>query len=476
MPAHRPNARPAIPRRPAHGVAAPSSGRKWQVVLLAVILIGAGAGLLHLMRNTGAPGSADGNGGKETDAGAAAKKTAAAEQPGATSTSKPPPVDPRVLADSSFTVSVDHTETDITDRADRKGWKESRDKIVLGRYGLEILQRRDPGTGFPPDKTWGDAQLCFLGKRPNFWNTGNWSPEAVLWPAVRLKGEQKDLPFPCYTGRLEYAALCEDTPDRAIAEFLWQDKAGGLLRVRMVGWRSSWRVGMTFRYFPPPGKQIESIAYGLACHPYEISEREFWQRKRWAETPRRNWEVTQKAVDLDLTSEWLCAVYNRFAQTEAGAVAAVHPAATAQLSVLMPGNISVNIKPKTPETDAVVVVGDWVCENNAQVVQRFFSEKDRVQKELADLSALKLPAPPSPDEKDLRAVEQFLKATATQKAFADKLKANWAALTARHKDVSANETVANFTAWQLAQRDFTALCRGIRDTWVRGKHFAAPAP
>ena len=385
-------------------------------------------------------------------------------------------------SDSSFQAAEQHETTRVKDGDKRAGWAEHRDTVRFGAYSLVVTQRIDPASGFPPPaRTWGDAFVGIGGKRPAFYMASNWSPWDFLSARIRLAGEDKDIPSPTSHGRLAYCGLREQTPQRIVADAVWQDVRGGFLRARMTGWRGKDRFGLSLRYTPPAGKAVASVIYRLVCQPYDFSDRGYWQRRRWVQTAARDAALGKEPLAFDPASEWQFVFHNRNAQNTAGCVLGVHRPGVRSLAVAGKQPIRIDVTPAALDGEVVLVLGDWVDEPYALVAARFFTDAKAVGDELAATAAQRVAKPARPLAAEGAVIDKLLAACPElAAAFANRLRAArartasvWAAIDA----VGGRELPpATLKAAGEARRELEDIHREIRGAWVKMKLFALPVP
>ena len=299
-------------------------------------------------------------------------------------------------SDPSFVAEETHAVVAV-DEAVRKGWAEHTDSVRFGMYGLSVVQRLDPATGLPaPAQRWGDAFTGIAGHKPASYMSSNWSPWDFLAASIRLKGDTADLPQPTKLGLLVYCGLAEVTNKRVVGEAIWQDAAGGALRVRLVGWRGVQRFGLSIRYLKPEGREVESVRYALTTQPYDYSDRGYWERRRCLMTPTGDQPLPDKPpLEFDPAQLWQFVFHNRFAQSDSGTMLAVDRRSVQSVSAAGAGNtIGVTLTPADPGGDVVAVLGDWVDEGYPLAAARFFAEGAPLTGELADVSGLPVAFPP----------------------------------------------------------------------------------
>jgi hypothetical protein len=313
-------------------------------------------------------------------------------------------------SDSTFAAEETHSVVTVDEGA-RKGWAEHTDTVRCGACGLSVVQRLDPATGLPaPAQQWGDAFIGIAGHKPASYMASNWSPWDFLAASVRLKGDTNNLPQPTKLGLLVYCGLAEVTNKRIVAEAIWQDSAGGALRVRLVGWRGVQRFGLSGRYLKPDGREVESITYALTCQPYDYSDRGYWERRRFLLTPTGDQPLPDKPpLQFDPAQVWQFVFHNRFAQSDSGTVLALDRQSVRSVAVAGAGNtIGVTLAPADPAGELVAVLGDWVDEAYPLAAARFFAEERAVTAELAEVAGLPIAFPPTGAVGEDREVDALL--------------------------------------------------------------------
>lgn len=383
--------------------------------------------------------------------------------------------------DSAFTSLEKHEVTPITEAGSRKGWIRRLDIIRFGCYTLQLDQCLDPATGFPPARrTWGDSFVGILGKRPRAYMSANWSPWDFLLPAIRLKGDSKDLPFPTLFGRVKYAVLRENTPDRIVGEVVWEDPQGGLTHARFAGWRGVNRFGMAVRYTPPRGREIESIRYDLVCQPYDIQDRGQWERRRWMATPLSDTAIPETPRTFDPQREWMYVFFNRYAQNDAGTFLAVDPATVREVAVQGERVVTLSLTPTAPATEVVALLGDWVDMPYSQARHDFFAQAEELRTELAKMSALKLSVSPPADGSAGQEIDSLLAEhpalAANFRAAVEKsrqnLQTHWTSLAGLRQGQEPPVPLA--VAYNEATVHQAELYRMIKSEWMKRKLFAEP--
>lgn len=388
-----------------------------------------------------------------------------------------------VASDSAFVAAESHTVTTVTEPP-RDGWEERRSTVRFGAYGMTVTQRLDPDTGLPPQTAprWGDAFVGISGKKPRVYMSSNWSPWYFLSAAIRLEGDETDLPDPTMHGLLVYAGLREATRERIVADVIWRDAADGLLRARLVGWRGVDRFGMTLRYFPPEGRAAASVRYELKCQPYDYSNRGHWERRRWLSTPARDQAIPDETpLALDPAAEWQAVFHNRFAHSTSGTVLALDPAAVAACSVVNQGSyVVISLEPRAPHDAVALVLGDWVDAAFARVRAEFFADADSVRSELERTLAVSVPVPPRPvAEQDAELADLLARHEALQEQFGQAVRearqaaqSAWEALADVHEQDS-HRAAGRLVAFAEAAKAREEVYRQSRAAWV-AEHLWAP--
>lgn len=381
-----------------------------------------------------------------------------------------------VASDSAFVAAESRTVTTVTE-APREGWEERKSTVRFGAYGMTVTQRIDPDTGLPPQTAtrWGDAFVGIAGKKPRVYMSSNWSPWFFLSAAIRLEGDEADLPNPTMLGLLVYAGLREASRERVVADVVWRDAADGLLRARLIGWRGVDRFGMTLRYFPPEGRAAASVRYELKCQPYDYSNRGHWERRRWLSTPARDEAIPdEEPLALDLPAEWQAVFHNRFAQSTSGTVLALHAATVAAASVVNQGSyVVISLEAQAPEEAVALVLGDWVDAAFARVRAQFFAEGEALRSELERTLAATVPLPPRPDdEQDAELADLLARHEALEGEFAQVVRgarqaalSAWEDLAAAHEEDS-HRAVGRLVAFAEAARTREEVYRQSRAAWV----------
>lgn len=318
------------------------------------------------------------------------------------------------------------------------------------------------------------------GKRPASYMASNWSPWDFLTARIRLAGEDKDVPSPTFHGKLAYCGLREQTPQRIVADAVWQDVRGGFLRARMTGWRGKDRFGLSLRYTPPAGTAVASVVYSLVCQPYDFSDRGYWQRRRWVQTPARDAAVGKEPLAFDPAGDWQFVFYNRNAQNTAGCVLAVHRPGVRALAVAGEQPIRIDVTPAAVGGEVALVLGDWVDEPYALAAARFFADAKAVGDELAAVASLRVAKPEPPAAAESAAIDKLLAACpALASSFADRLRAARARTAAAWASIGAvggpDLPPATLKAAGEARRELEDIHREIRGGWVKMKIFASPA-
>ena len=312
--------------------------------------------------------------------------------------------------DSLFSPGEKHEATVVAEEGKRKGWKQTVDTVRFGAYSISVTRRIDPATGSTaPVRSWGDSFFGFIGKKPASYMASNWSPWDFMSAAIRLEGDAKGLPSPTFFGKVVFCGLREAVAERIVADVVFQDAAGGLLRLRCAGFKGTDRCALAVKYFPPIGKVVASLSYTLTCQPYDHSDRGHWDRRRWLTTPVRSSECAEKPVIIDTKDEWQFVLHNRFAQNDAGTFLAVDPDSVASVSVQQKGPINLTLTPKKLDSEMVFVLGDWVDVPYSQSAADFFTAAVEVEKELKDATALTVRPPCPPDPLASTDVDDLLK-------------------------------------------------------------------
>lgn len=381
-----------------------------------------------------------------------------------------------VASDSAFLAAESHTATTVTE-APRDGWEERKSTVRFGAYGMTVTQRLDPATGLPPQtgRRWGDAFVGIAGKKPRAYMSSNWSPWFFLSAAIRLEGDEADLPDPTMFGLLVYAGLREATRERIVADVIWRDAADGLLRARLIGWRGVDRFGMTLRYFLPEGRAAARVRYELKCQPYDYSNRGHWERRRWLSTPARDEAIPDEApLALDLPTEWQAVFHNRFAHSTSGTVLALDPATVAAGSVVNQGSyVVISLQPRAPHEPAALVLGDWVDGAFARARAGFFAAAQAVAVELERTRTAAVPPPPRPDgDEDAELADLLARHEALERDFAEAAReaqraalAAWQSLAEAHEEDSYR-AVSRLVAFADAEQARREVRRRCRSAWV----------
>ena len=316
-------------------------------------------------------------------------------------------------SDSFFLPGESHSVTEVEEGA-RKGWMEHVDSVRFGAYGMTLTQRLNPETGMPEaeKRRWGDSFVGVVGKKPAAYMASNWSPWWFLDAEVTLDGGEA-VPSPTMVGLLVHAGLREVTDGRVIADLIWRDVAGGHLRARCIGWRGLDGFGLQLRYWPPPGRTVEKLTWVLTAQPYDYSDRDYWERRRWISTPVDDGALTEEPRTLDLATEWLAVLHNRFAHTESGVTLALDRGSIAATTVQTEGNrVPLRLTPASPDGPIAMVLGDWVGEGYDRARARWFGLADRLPERLAQVRGLE-------QEASRAEVEGFLQATAQSRERAE---------------------------------------------------------
>jgi len=384
-----------------------------------------------------------------------------------------------MTGDSAFVAAASITVNSVDDAA-RKGWQEEKVSLRFGAFGLNVTQRLDPATGFPPLKRqWGDALVGISGKKPAFYMAGNWSPWYFLDAEVRLDGDDGPVPSPTMSGRLIHAGLCEAGEQRVVAEAIWHDTADGFLLARFFGWRGDPdRFGMALAYSPPPGRQIRSLAYVLTCQPYDLADRGHWERQRWLATAPDALSALSSTQPVELTAgdPLRFVFFNRFAHNNAGTNLAVAPDNLAAVSIRGHGRdlaassdrttVRITLRPHDPATAIHVVLGDWVHEAYTIAIDKFFAAESAIAAELADMSNYTPPAPSPPPR--FRSLPEDPALTAE---FAPRLAEAELEYSAAREAWIESPDIPALARLQVSRRALSELHRQIREAWVTEKLF-----
>lgn len=387
--------------------------------------------------------------------------------------------------DSAFVAAETHAATPVT-AGERAGWMETKDTVRFGRYSLVVTRRLDPATNLPsPQLHWDDSFVGILGKQVAFYMQSGWSRWNFLLAAIHLEGDEQPLPDPVLLGKLVFTGLRESTEQRIVADAVWQDSAGGLLRARFVGWRESDRFGLALKYTPPKGRKVAELKYELACQPYDFSDHGNWERRRWLATPNGDAEVVKEPKAFTATTDNLFVFYNRLAQNTAGTFLAVAPDRVACVSATLEGPpIKLQITPQAVDREVVMVLGDWVDNPYALEVAGFLAQRETVAQELQQTVAqLKDTPPAKPDPAADAEIDRLLKRyPVLTKEFGGRLKevrqelaGAWRLMTAGGGQADLpTEALVTFQRASSAQ---AALYCEIRAQWVLKKLFAeTPSP
>lgn len=314
-------------------------------------------------------------------------------------------------SDSFFLPEESHTVTEVTE-TERTGWLEHVDSVRFGAYGITVTQRLNPETGMPEagKRRWGDSFVGVIGKKPAAYMASNWSPWSFLDAEVTLDAGEA-VPSPTMVGLLVYAGLRELTDGRITADLIWRDVAGGHVRARCVGWRGLDGFGLQLRYWPPPGRTVEKLTWVLTAHPYDYSDRGYWQRRRWLSTPDGDGPLGDEPTDLG--SEWLAVLHNRFAHTESGVTLALDRETIAGASVQTEGNrVPLRLAPVSADAPVTLVLGDWVDDVYDRARDRWFGQSETLGERLAETRTLQSEDTPAAVEAFLRAEAQSREAEA----------------------------------------------------------------
>jgi hypothetical protein len=376
-------------------------------------------------------------------------------------------------SDSAFLAEETHAVTTV-EEAGREGWAEHQDTVRFGAYGFSVVQRLDPATGLPaPAQRWGDTFVGIAGKEPASYMASNWSPWDFLACAVRLRGDDTDVPQPTRMGLLIFCGLTEITRDRVMAEAVWEDAAQGLKRARFVGWRGVDRFGLALSYTPPEGREVESVRYVLTCQPYDYADRGYWERRRCVLTPADNQLVAEGAsLGFDPSVDSRFVFHNRFAQNDAGTVLAVDPERARAVTVTGAGNtLTVSATPADPGAEVVMVLGDWVDEAYARAAAGFIAAAEAVSAELAQTaSAQAAPSPTDPSEEaeiaDL--LRDYPKLAAEFGVKVKDAQAGVAAAAAGLARAGTTPSARLQVAAACARRELVRLYTDVRAEWVKG--------
>ncbi|MCZ7648487.1 MAG: hypothetical protein M5U26_25040 [Planctomycetota bacterium] len=386
--------------------------------------------------------------------------------------------------DSSFSSGQSRSETklDGPDAGARRGWTEIKQRVRFGRYALLTQQRLDPATGFPPEKQgWGDVFVGLEGQKPAVYMSSNWSPWNFLDARVTLAGDAEPLPSPARSGRAVYARLWEETPERLGAEAVFVDRAGGLLRARLTGWRDSTRFGLSLAYAPPAGREVAQLTYELVCQPYDIHEREEPLRERWLSTPSRALKLdAERPATLDPGAEFQAVFHNRQGQLTSGTLLACDAGSVGEVQAeLRQKAIVVSIRPRSAGAPVVLALSDWVDRTYTLEARDFFAQAEAVKAELKRAAEWTLPAPPPPAPAEGAEALWLCAAHGDlAPAWRERTNAAWTALKDAHASAfpflkpaqpvpDSPELLRARVGYVEAERAWATLWRELRRAWVR---------
>lgn len=386
--------------------------------------------------------------------------------------------------DTSFATSSRYTETVLPKTGDRPGWTQRQWSIRFGAYGFRIVQRIDPKTGYPPARRqWGDTFIGLDGKTPARYMSGNWSPWTFVSAEVVLEGDKKPLPSPTLYGKCTYAGLRVDEADRAVAEAVFVDTAGGTLRLRLTGLGGRRdRLGVMLRYHPPEGRTLKSIRYHMVCQPYDYSDRGYWQRKRWLTMPGRSVELKQETpVEIDPGKTRRFVMHNRFAHNTAGTFVALPAEGVKTVSVEARGKtVQVALQPTAADRWTTVLAGDWVHRSWAEVARRLFDEKD-TDEQLDRFRMVELPAPKALPAWQHASIDRLLSAhQALQEQYGETVERLRKTESTLHAELvkqaggPAPVDAEVLSTYDTTRRDLVDTYRAIRAAWVTRKLWTDP--